>query len=271
MNLLDALQPLRRKLPLLITSLLFVVVAAASWSAYHHLERALILVASDRVGSATQRLAALVDDQMSVARLEEQRVAALPAVVRFASSRRASDREDARVALDRERAAGPQGPVSITLMDASRTPLLMIGHARPVPAVTLPSSPPAASDTLRRGWVGPFVAAGDSVFYSVTAPVIAAADTVGFVVSYRTFAGGQTQAINGLIGSGARFAFGNDDGSVWTDLTQRVDGPAPSLAPGNGMEYRGTDGDARIGARVAARAAPWQVSVSMPAAGAIAQ
>src|SRR6476620_5433003 len=106
MNLLDALQPLRRKLPLLITSLLLVVVAAASWSAYHHLERALILAASDRAGGAAQRLAALVDDQMTRARLDEQRVAALPWVVRFAVSRRPADREEARVDLDRERAAG---------------------------------------------------------------------------------------------------------------------------------------------------------------------
>jgi HAMP domain-containing protein len=270
MNLLDALQPLRRKLPLLITSLLFVVVAAASWSAYHHLERALILAASDRVGSATQRLAGLVDEQMTRARLDEQRVAALPAIVRYATFRQASDREDALVALDRERTAGTLGPVSITLMDADRVPLLSVGRTRPAPAVRIPATRVLAIDTLRRGWVGPFVAMGDSVFYSVTAPVISATDTVGFVISYRAFAGGQTRAINGLIGSGARFAFGNGDGSVWTDLTHRVEGPASSLAPGNGMEYRGTRGDARIGARIPAQAAPWQVSVSMPVEAALA-
>ena len=270
MNLLDALQPLRRKLPLLITSLLFVVVAAASWSAYDHLQRALILAASERVESATQRLAGLVDDQMTRSRLDEQRVASIPAVVRFASSRRPADREDALVALDRERTTGSQGPVSITLTDANRVPLLTVGRAGPAPTVAIPAAPPQAIDSLHRAWVGPFIANAESVFYSVTAPVIASADTVGFVVSYRTFSRGQTKAINGLIGSGARFAFGNDDGSVWTDLTRRVAGPAPSLVPGRGMQYRGTDGDARIGARLPAQAAPWQVSVSMPVESALA-
>ena len=161
MNLLDALQPLRRKLPLLITSLLFVVVAAGSWSAYHHLERALILAASDRVGSAAQRLAILVDDQMTRARLDEQRIAALPPVVRFATTRRAGDREGAVVALDRERTAGSQGPVSITLMDADRAPLLTVGRTRPTPVVTVPATRSQGSDAPRRGWVGAFIANGD--------------------------------------------------------------------------------------------------------------
>jgi two-component system, cell cycle sensor histidine kinase and response regulator CckA len=270
MNLLDALQPLRRKLPLLITSLLFVVVAAASWSAYHHLERALILAASDRAGSAAQRLTVLVDDQMTRGRLEQQRVAALLPVVRFASSRRAADRGDALVALDRERTAGTQGPVSITLTDANRAPLLTVGRTHPTPVVTLPAVQRPAIDSLRRGWVGPFVAAGDSVFYSITAPVISGRDTVGFLISYRAFIGGQTQAINGLIGSGAHFAFGNDDGSVWTDLTQRVDGPSPSLAMGRGMEYRDASGGAFIGALLPAQAAPWRIVVAMPVDAALA-
>ncbi len=270
MNLLDALQPLRRKLPLLITSLLFVVVAAASLSAYHHLERALILAASDRVASATQRLAGLIDGQMARSRLNEQRVAALPPIVRFATSRRASDRKEALVALDRERSAGAQAPASITLLDAGRVPLLTVGRSLPAPAVAIPPARPEATGALRRGWVGPFVADGDSVFFPVTAPVIAGSDTVGFIVSYRTFSSGQTQAISGLIGSGARFAFGNNDGTVWTDLTQRVGRPASSLLSGRGVVYRGARGDDRIGARLAAQAAPWQVSVSIPVGAALA-
>ena len=270
MNLLDALQPLRRKLPLLITSLLFVVVAAASWSAYDHLERALIMAASDRAGSAAERLSTLVNDQMSRARQEQERVAALDPIVRFVTSRRAMDRAEALVALDRERTAGTLGPVSITLTDAKRAPLLTVGRSHPVAVVALPSTTVPAPDTLRRGWVGPFVAEGDSVYYSVTAPVIAGRDTVGFVVSNRSFAGGQTQAINGLIGPGAEFAFGNADGSVWTNLTHRVVGPSSSLAAGRGMEYRDASGRRFIGALLPARAAPWRIAVSMPVAAALA-
>src|SRR5512143_3383093 len=142
MNLLDALQPLRRKLPLLITSLLFVVVAAASWSAYHQLERALMLATGDRVTSATQRLASLLDEQMYRGRREEQRIAALGAVVRYAASEGATGSEEARAALEDELIARVQGPTSISIMSATGAPLLSVGRTRPAPVV-----PPAAMAT----------------------------------------------------------------------------------------------------------------------------
>ena len=49
---------MRRRLPLLITALLSVVVIAFTWSAYRSLRTALIAAAGDRVVSVAQRLAA---------------------------------------------------------------------------------------------------------------------------------------------------------------------------------------------------------------------
>jgi len=269
MNLVDALQPLRRKLPLLITSLLFVVVAVASWSAYHQLERGLLLATGDRVGAATQRLALILDDQTNRLRLDEQRIAALPAIVQFAASKGTVGRDSALAALGRERAPGTQGPVSVSLMDVSGRVLLMRGGARPAPVVPPALVGASARDTLRRGWVGPFVAVGDSVYYAVAAPVIASGDTVGVVVSYRGLGGGSSQPISGLIGAGATLAIGNVDGSVWTDLGHRIEGPPP-FPPASDIPYRAPDGEARIGAQLPLHAAPWTVAVSLPVAVALA-
>ena len=269
MNLLDALQPLRRKLPLLITSLLFVVVAVASWSAYQQLERALLLATGDRVAAATQRLALILDDQTNRLRLDEQRIAALPAIVRFASSKGTLGRDSALMALERERSPGAQGPVSVSLFDASGHLLLVSGESRPAPAVPTPYAGATTIDTLRRGWVGPFVAVRDSLYYSVAAPVIVAHDTVGVVVSYRGLAGGSSQPISGLIGAGAALAIGNTDGSVWTDLARRVEGPPPLPAASN-IPYTAPNGEERIGAQLPLHAAPWKVSVSLPVAVALA-
>jgi len=269
MNLLEALQPLRRKLPLLITSLLFVVVAVASWSAYQQLERALLLATGDRVGAATQRLASILDDQTALLRQDEQRIAALPAVVRYAKDKRAADRDAALAQLDRERTPGRTGPVSVSLMDATGRVLLTRGTVRPVPSVPASYAGAPARDTLRRGWVGPFVALKDSVYYSVAAPVIASGDTVGFVVSYRGLGGGGSQPISGLIGAGATMAIGNADGSVWTDLATRIDGPPP-LPATSSAPYAAPNGERRIGAQLPLHAAPWKVSVSLPVAVALA-
>src|SRR3954471_18399686 len=151
MNLLDALQPLRRKLPLLITSLLFVVVAVASWSAYQQLERALLLATGDRVSGAAERLASILDEQTARLRQDEQRIAALPAVVRYATDPRPADRDTALALLARERAPGSAGRVSVTLLDATGHVLLTRGAARPAPTVPPRYAGAATRDALHRG------------------------------------------------------------------------------------------------------------------------
>ena len=50
-------QPMRRKLPLLITTLLFAVVGTFSWLAYRQLANALILAAEERLKNVSGQLA----------------------------------------------------------------------------------------------------------------------------------------------------------------------------------------------------------------------
>jgi PAS domain S-box-containing protein len=263
MNLLDTLRPLRRKLPLLITLLLFVVISAASVSAYRQLERALVAATTERVGVATQRLALMLDESANRIRREQQRIAALPAVVRFATSGSAADREAARAVLEAEHAA-PQGPVSITFFDRRGAPLLSVGRTRPVPSLPPNAQPVAIPDTLHRGWLGPFTFAGDSLFIVAAAPVITATgDTGGFVLSYRGQARGQAQALSALIGSNAALAIGNTDGSLWTNLEARVAAPPASLEGRPAGPYTTDGGVESFGALLRLHAAPWKVAVSI--------
>jgi two-component system cell cycle sensor histidine kinase/response regulator CckA len=263
MNLLDTLQPLRRKLPLLVTLLLFVVISAASVSAYRQLEQALVAATTERVGVATQRLALMLDESANRIRREQQRVAALPAVVRFATSATPANREAARAALEAEQLAA-QGPVSITFFDRRRAPVFSVGRSRPVPSLPPNAQPAAIPDTLHRGWLGPFTLAGDSLFIVAAAPVITAAgDTGGFVLSYRGQARGQAQALSALIGSNAVLAIGNSDGSLWTNLEKRIAAPSASLEGRPAGPYTAPGGIASFGALLRLHAAPWKVAVSI--------
>ena len=51
----EVLQSLKRKLPLLISTLLSVVVVAVCWSAYRQMGEALVRAESGRLASATER------------------------------------------------------------------------------------------------------------------------------------------------------------------------------------------------------------------------
>jgi two-component system cell cycle sensor histidine kinase/response regulator CckA len=263
MNLLDTLQPLRRKLPLLITLLLFVVISAASLSAYGQLEQALVMATTERVGVASQRLALMLDESANRIRRNDQRLAALPAVVRFATTGSAADREAARAVLEAERSV-PQGPVSLTFFDRHRSQQLSVGRTRPEPVLPPNVQPAAVPDTLHRGWIGPFTIAADSIFVVAAAPVITAAgDTGGFVVSYLGVARGQAQSLSALIGSNAALAIGNADGALWTNLEKRVDPPPSRLAGRPAGPYTDDAGTPRFGALIPMHAAPWQVAVSI--------
>jgi two-component system cell cycle sensor histidine kinase/response regulator CckA len=263
MNLLDSLQPLRRKLPLLITLLLFVVVSTASVTAYRQLEQALVAATTERVGVATQRLALMLDESANRIRRNDQRIAALPAVVRFATTGAAADREAARAALAAEHAA-PQGPATITFFDRRRVPLISVGRTRPAPGLPPNVQPVAIPDTLHRGWLGPFIAVGDSIFVVSAAPVITAAnDTGGFVVAALGLSRGQAKSLSALIGSNAALAVGNADGGFWTDLEKRIAAPRALRAGEPAGPYSGPHGDPMLGAVVPLHAAPWQVAVSI--------
>ncbi|MFL5561783.1 MAG: ATP-binding protein [Gemmatimonadaceae bacterium] len=270
MNLLDALQPLRRKLPLLITLLLFVVISAASISAYRQLERALIAATAERVGVATQRLVLMLDESANRIRREQQRLAGLPAVSRYLKTRSPADREAARVQLASQ-LASPSGPASITLFGRGHETLLSVGRARPVPVLPPNDRAAPATDTLRRGWVGPFLEADDSIYLAAAAPVMTESqDTSGYLLSYRALPPGQSAAVSGLIGSNAALAVGNADGAFWTDLSRRIAGPPSSLAGRPPTQYVTPHGEAMLGALLPLHAAPWQVSVSIPRTAALA-
>ncbi|MDQ3996077.1 MAG: hypothetical protein M3303_03560, partial [Gemmatimonadota bacterium] len=80
MRLPPPLQPLRRRLPLLISALLLAVVAAFSWAAYNRFQRALLVAGKDRVGNASQRLAGALAELARRGRADWRRLAADSAI-----------------------------------------------------------------------------------------------------------------------------------------------------------------------------------------------
>jgi hypothetical protein len=77
------LQPLRRRLPILISALLLAVVGAFSWAAYHRFERALLAAGQDRVSNASQRLAAALGESSRRGRAEWARIVADSTIRRY--------------------------------------------------------------------------------------------------------------------------------------------------------------------------------------------
>ncbi|HET9986260.1 MAG TPA: ATP-binding protein [Longimicrobiales bacterium] len=264
---MEPLQSLKRKLPLLISALLSVVVAAVCWSAYHRVESALLRAAGARLAGVTRELEVTFEQAARRLRRDARQVAADSTVVAFLAHPSAATQRAAEQTLERARTRTAQ-TVSITLWSRAGALLAVVG----APATSDqdgPRWPPAAPNVAPASGasgVGPLVRAAGDVVYPVVAPVLdAGGDTLGVLVEQRRFpAGNQAQFLGGLIGSGATVRIGNATRDVWTDLSKEVAGPPGRLPMGTPTEFAAADGERMLAVQMRVRATPWLVVVQLP-------
>jgi PAS domain S-box-containing protein len=75
-----------------------------------------------------------------------------------------------------------------------------------------------------------------------------------------------SDVLNRLVGRGAAVTIGNRSGDVWTDVSRVVPAPGVDLTRAGVAEYRGADGQDRLGALAEVRGTPWMVWVEFPEA-----
>ncbi len=254
-----------RRLPLLISALVVVVVLAFSWAAYTVVERALTIAAMERTAGASQRLAGMLDESARRLRSDMRRLASDARVATAVSG--GGDRR-ALALLDSIRAANPL-LLGIEIRDRRDTVLVRSGRVLPA-AMAVPAG--GADAAASGAWVGPLAMDGDSISFSAGAPVLReGVDTVGRVVQVRRVASGQgAQSIGQLIGSQATLTVGNASGSLWTNLVERIVGPPVDLCTPGAKSYVARDGTSRIGAAAAIPRTQWLVWVDSPRSAIIA-
>ena len=184
----------------------------------------------------------------------------------FVALRDERSRERARRLLDSLVTVRSQ-TIAYTIIDARRTPLLSVG-APPNALITLdrPSGEARSSAEPLIGEIPglEFVSSGDTVHTRVAVPIsLGRSDTAGYLIEYRGPSGsGVSELLAGLIGSEARFAVGNRDGFLWTDLVRPTYGPPASA--GSDLEYAAPDGKLWIASIAEVPSTSWRVSVEVP-------
>jgi signal transduction histidine kinase len=91
---------------------------------------------------------------------------------------------------------------------------------------------PDASEEIRlakrdSAFVGKLYLSGDSMYYPLIVPVMANREPVGYLLRWRVVRAtpGSISVISRLLGSKATLYFGNNDGSLWTDMLRPVAAP----------------------------------------------
>ena len=254
-------QPLRRKLPLLIATLVFVVVAVVSGFGYRQVEQAMLTATGQRVANASQEVAGMLHENVLGLRTSAHLVASDSLLLRFVAHPRSANTD----------------LVQLLTADLSRTPQVVQraiwsrdGQLRFAlrPSAPSPSTFPRQPMGTRvlpeaRAWVGPLRLQSDTVVYEVVAHIGSADATLGYYVETRRLPVQSAQFLRDLIGNGASLLLGNADGSLWTDLVRRVTAPPPARRLDVPFEYSRNDVRS-IGSTGAVPATPWLVTAEMP-------
>ena len=223
---------LEHRLPLMITALLVVTMAAVVLSAWVEVRRAAIGSALERLRRVTEQLA-LISGPTLPGRLQEMRIAAAePAILAGLQRPDGAAREAATQALQGLRTA-QETELPLMLWDRARRPLLHVGA---YPGGLSPAAPPPGALPDTSG-VGRFFQIGGLTCFWLAVPVVRGADTLGWVAELRRVGGANSAPIKQLIGEDVDLYFADNQGGPWTALDGTTTAAPPEWPFRGGARY----------------------------------
>lgn len=216
---------LRQRLPLLTVSLLAISVTAFAAVAYRMTSASLVRTARDRLTELTAEFAPPMGAQFEARHRALRQVAADTAIVRLLTHPNSKPLSTTRARLELMATQDSIAVLAMELRDSTGRAVLAVGRG-------------ASADTaawrapLDTAWMSPLERRGTGIVYELRASVRAPdGRTVGQVAQVRTAETTNLQSLNAisaLIGKDGALLLGNADGSLWTDLHERVERPAPA-------------------------------------------
>ena len=273
--------PLGRKLPLLISGLILLVLVAASGAAYVEVESSAWTTANERVTSLAGQLADLTSASVVARGPMMKRVATDTAVRRMLRSRGTGALDTThgvsealerlvvptdtggaieiwdRAGHTRARFAGGITPVADTADDTQRRRL------------TSRESSPSGFDSVR---TSPFYARGDSVYAWYALPISDGGLATGFVAQRARLARNAASAsaergLREIMGPGIDLFLANATDSLRTTTTGAMSAQPPELKSAAGpIAYRDSEFGEMLGAKATVAATPWLIEIAMPRA-----
>jgi signal transduction histidine kinase len=256
---------IQRKLPLLISGFLLIVIAVYSVASYVTVKAAGVDVARQRLISLTGQIAQIYDQNIKTEMKNTHTLMNDSAVRNFVKS---SGRSSNEAAMQVFLKGGPRPELNFRteILDANGAPVLDIPRGPLERHEELAGELAKAAVAPDYAAVGRFRLIDDTLVAPVVTAVLEGTRPVGYVVRWRRIATASKEAraqVSALLGGNAQLYFGNDRGDVWTDATTIVPKPPESgpMRPGQIREYTRPGGEPVFAANHAMTSAPWQVLI----------
>lgn len=238
--------PLRVRLPLMVALLLAACTGGVVITAYRAVRSSITTAATERLHTAGQRIAGLLEPSVRRSYGDAQRVLRVPALADWLAGRPAPN---AQASLDSIRGSNAQNVAVI--LERRSGDALTSGSAN---ATARGRRAPAAG-------VSQFMAHGDTAGYAFAAPLVSGTDTVGRFVLVRDMTGAANNAdvLGGLVGQDVSVRIGNVDGSLWTDFVR----PTGTSTRSTALTSAASDSLSTV---VPVAQTPWAVALVQPRA-----
>ena len=271
--------PLGRKLPLLISGLILLVVLASSGAAYLEVEHSASSAANDRVTKLAGQLADMLHSSVIARGVTMRRVAGDSAVKRLLRSPGTGGLDlSPGVSQALERLVIPTDSAGvIEVWDAYGHPRARYaGSAMSAEDVTETAqrqmlvsheSRPGGLDSV---YTGPFYSRGDSVYTWYVQPVVSAGLTTGFIAQRARLTNDAASkaselALREIMGPGLDLYVANTGNELRTTITGDISVQPADLKSARGpVSYRDPGTGDMLGAKAAIPTTPWVVQIAMP-------
>ena len=273
--------PLGRKLPLLISGLILLVLLSTSVAAYLEVERSATITANDRVTKLASQLSEMLHTGVVARGVMMRRVAGDSAVKRLLRSP-GTGQMDASPGVSRalERLVIPTDSAGvIEVWDASGNPRARFAGSSPSADDVIESSQrrmlvshepqPGGMDSV---YTGPFYTRGDSVYTWYIQPVVSAGLTAGFVaqrvrLSNDANSKAAERGLREIMGPGLDLYVANSGNKLRTTITGELSAQPSAMESARGpVMYRDPITGEMLGAKAAIPTTPWIVEIAMPRA-----
>ena len=256
---------IKYRLPFLIGTLLFVVIAACSWASYRSVKASAQEVGRERLQNLTQQLSGMLQQSANTLMTKTAAVANDPAIRTFIKSPATASRDDVQKVLQQFLAPGDANSLGVELWNRESGLIFSAPETRTVSLGDLATEfQQCASEPFKT--VGAIRRVKDTVgFPAVAAVKTENGNVIGYLVRWRrmTTTPESRQQMNKLLGSNATFYLGNSANDLWTDLEKIVAKPAIDLARlGDVSSYERSDQVLGLARPIAGT--PWSVLIEFP-------
>src|SRR6266446_674737 len=264
---------IKRRLPLLIGTLLFVIIMVSSYASYQGVKDAAFNTARERLATLITYLATQLQQQGAAMSTRSATLANDSTIRRFLESPSKPTREAAVAILKQMATAQDTNNLQIELWNAAHEPLLTIPETATPEAADL-------NPEFHQSQVDPFKTVGTIriVNGGPAFPVVAAArddsgKPLGYLVRWRKLAGAAEarKQLTDLVGNQAVLYVGNSEGDVWTDFVKQVPKPPIDLPTLAEVSHYTRDGEPEMALARSVIGTPWFVAIEFPTQPLLAQ